>query len=1110
MSKRFISSLLMALFFVTAMGVFTSCKDYDDDIARLEEQLDANKKTFDQINSLITDGSVITKVEKVGNGIEVTLSNGQKYTITNGTDAIVWTIGEDGYWYQNGTKTEYYALGKDGTNGKDGKDAIQWTIGADGYWYQDGVKTNVKAEGTDGTNGAEWTIGTDGYWYKNGVKTNWKAVGKDGKDGTNVAGKDGKDGGYYRPNENGYFDFCDSEGRIIEPNAIKITSNAPNGITAVMDDGELKLYGVEGVDSYVTVALSNALRGFVFKPATYVDGVPAILMESLEYNPMSYTKGGKKVTDPDNSDVWAQDPNYVKGTKVSVVNPETEAYYHVNPKNAKFEDLKNIKFVVHANDDFYVTRKAPASTDFAVTAELDEDYGMQDGVIRVKVHVKGTPATGEKISVVALQTTKKNGEDVTSDYATIYKKDVYQGLRIAARINNDNLGYYKHVNGIKDDYHYRRYVAKNDIEAGIPNFMPVQNDKDTEKTIDLVMPYNKNKAIGVDNGVLNLNDFVMTHLLPKTCTAFDMERFGLSFDFSIVRYQVGRNATEEEEYINHGNRNDDGTYALTNGILQVSETYKSSALKRTPIVCVRLMHGTDVLEVAYIKVKIDDVTPITADDKYLTLQLSNIDFTCNNQLLAIDYKEMSKYVYRDMNMSKKQFHETYEFDNAYRPSAIIANEEAKSDPQITAGDGRTHTSVGNMSERASSGGDLSEEGTHVIEWLLSKNDLWNNKGTWIYQQARYKHRTIANTYVYVTFKVYINPFNPSLKVLADARIANYWTNTPETWYNVRTPLAGETNAAKCQLQANLNTPFRTTGTNETGYARYTLTGNGTVNMELAYRFSNVMTSEGYTIKNKNTAGVRTSELWKGNAHVATIYNKTSKTVDSQTFEQWIEVKKNEKVAQDLINSGNWKVKITLTGYACGDDDKAFDAQFFGDKNYYVALLMRPVFFEQSSTDPFQDGVDFGKEGSYIDVTKVLKPHDWRDVIQNYIANPTQNILTLPLRNNYSFEINQNYYQYYGPFSYEDVNSNDVEVDYGMASGNNWVKSGNWVKNEKFEVTTQMMGSPLVRCLTYKNNGNVLLHNAWLKVPFKVTYGWGTVTVYVEVPVKNTGNLAPRR
>ena len=475
----------------------------------------------------------------------------------------------------------------------------------------------------------------------------------------------------------------------------------------------------------------------------------------------------------------------------------------------------------------------------------------------------------------------------------------------------------------------------------------------------------------------------------------------------------------------------------------------------------------------------------------IIMQFSDIDFTGDNAYIGITYREFSIFVIASLNMSDNQFWEFYIYDSSYKPTSILADE--KSSTYVTAGDGKMHSPVGSI---------LYDDTYKTFQWKLTKDELWTHRGTFVYQQVRFKS-TIDNSEdaVYVTFKVYINPFNPSLKVLADARIANYWTNTSETWYNVRIPRAGETTAAKCQLQTNLNTPFRTTGTNESGYARYTLTGNGTVQMDVAYRFSNVMTSEGYTIKNKNIAGARSSELWYSNRHVATIYNKTAKTVDTETFEQWIEVNKNEKVAQDLINSGNWKVKITLTGYACGDDDKAFDAQFFGDKNYFVALLMRPVFFEQTSTESFQDGVDLGEEGSYIDVTKVLKPHDWRDVFDNYIANPTQHILTLPLRNTRSFEAIPNYYQYYGPFSYENVNSNEVEVDYGKASGNNWVKSGNWVKNEKFEVTTQMMGTPSVMCLTYKNNGNVLLHNAWLKVPFKVTYGWGTIVHNVVIPVK---------
>lgn len=125
MKKKVLNSLLLVVLAMVATTTMFSCKDYDDDIKGLQEQIDENKRNINQINSLITNGSVITDVTKNGEGVIITLSNGQSYSITNGIngkDAVVWTIGDDGYWYKDGEKTNYYALGKDGTNGKDGVD----------------------------------------------------------------------------------------------------------------------------------------------------------------------------------------------------------------------------------------------------------------------------------------------------------------------------------------------------------------------------------------------------------------------------------------------------------------------------------------------------------------------------------------------------------------------------------------------------------------------------------------------------------------------------------------------------------------------------------------------------------------------------------------------------------------------------------------------------------------------------------------------------------------------------------------------------------------------------------------------------------------------------
>ena len=105
---------------VGTAGTFVSCKDYDDDIENLQKQIDENAKAIDQINKLISDGSVITGVVKGANSITITLSNGNSYEITNGsngTNAAVWSIGEDGYWYKDDVKQAYKAVGEKGGDG---------------------------------------------------------------------------------------------------------------------------------------------------------------------------------------------------------------------------------------------------------------------------------------------------------------------------------------------------------------------------------------------------------------------------------------------------------------------------------------------------------------------------------------------------------------------------------------------------------------------------------------------------------------------------------------------------------------------------------------------------------------------------------------------------------------------------------------------------------------------------------------------------------------------------------------------------------------------------------------------------------------------------------
>jgi len=127
---KFFSSLLVAALFAST-SVFTSCKDYDDDISGLKKRVDALEITVGQINTLISNGSVIKSVTKTADGVDIVVASATgattTYSLTNGQDgddADVWTIVKNAageyVWAKNGVATEYPAQGPQGEAGAAG------------------------------------------------------------------------------------------------------------------------------------------------------------------------------------------------------------------------------------------------------------------------------------------------------------------------------------------------------------------------------------------------------------------------------------------------------------------------------------------------------------------------------------------------------------------------------------------------------------------------------------------------------------------------------------------------------------------------------------------------------------------------------------------------------------------------------------------------------------------------------------------------------------------------------------------------------------------------------------------------------------------------------
>ncbi len=141
MNKKFLSAILFGTLMVGTAGTFTSCKDYDEDIDRIDTELSGIKSQLEALEGKIKDGKWITSVTPTANGLTITLSDGQTYEITNGKNGqdgaagaagTEWTISEDGYWVCNGEKTDVKAVGQDGEKGEPGQQEVKFE---NGKWF---------------------------------------------------------------------------------------------------------------------------------------------------------------------------------------------------------------------------------------------------------------------------------------------------------------------------------------------------------------------------------------------------------------------------------------------------------------------------------------------------------------------------------------------------------------------------------------------------------------------------------------------------------------------------------------------------------------------------------------------------------------------------------------------------------------------------------------------------------------------------------------------------------------------------------------------------------------------------------------------------------------
>ena len=1132
MNKKFKNLFLAGALVLGLAGVAVSCTDYDDDINKLQTdtsalvgQVNTLQGTVSELQNKINAGYVITAVAPLSGepgGWEFTTSDGKKYNVTNGAKGADGAPGAPG------------APGNDGKDGKDGKDGIWFTPDATtGTW----VKHEI-VDGEEVTTDTEQSILPDDF--------------------IDVV-----------------FD-ADSNTLTLKVGDKEYEIKLAGGSASLVFVPEAVVDGI------------NALEIRSFTSHIYVTDPETLDSEEEGWTPALFTTGEETVKAyrkwlEDNEVVLStyadEQAAYLDfASEIGLAVKESVpavAKYHVNydlPLDDSFE------YTVLTKDTPVYTR-VESSDDFGMSAKFKS---FENGVLSVEVSYVGTPASVDEqtnhLTQFAVQVSK--GDKVyTSDYATFVVKDIVapriadpidvvkktEGKAAKLADSNYEEHYRRGTAGIGykddganfgdyDDTGYHEYFAAQGYVAPwvMSEFNSDEGIAQAHATCDTTVAYDETLDLAtitiphyVANGQFcfkapaccdatssseptetpsrDVEYAVATRAdaAPDNClemSAAEMEEFGLHFEYEVVKnFITGKPETDQADFVE-----------LVDGHIfkpRVYETDGTAAIGRTPIIRVKLMHGEDIINVAYIKVFIAAASTIvpqielTPRRDYLDDDSDNVfGWGCDGDSLFTTVHDMNVYLYNPLHTDKKTFHVTYD-----SLRALPAMKDAKN----------KDLTLGTIEDVVLN----PVEGTHIIKWTLSPAELWDYAGKEVSVIAEYFNKKSPDVAVRILLKATVDNFAQSVSLTHEANYTpNYWTAGYEaTLYNVLPPAQGDTIADHAQMILDINASFETDK-----YGKVILDKAKNVVIDsMAYFFCKKDVEAISKIGDLNVKFFVTEEndgeisLLKGiifsdearkkavtdtevvavianGLELADIVSAVDELSDpdlklepTNTF-WWV---KGESVADTLINTKEMYTFIGANAFLCTDVEDAEIKPLpvtYDGKDHFRANIIRPVDITTTSAEGFVDAVNFGEPGSYIKIEDLLDPIDWRKYrfVTEYDSK----------KNPIAGKDNAFLWKYYGPFTVV-IDTDNVETDLGGSRGPlkttlfvEQTPAGETEFTPSWSTVSVTLPENESGFLTYKNNGVNVTADFNLYVKAKVSYGFGYIdTDWITVPVAKTIN-----
>lgn len=462
----------------------------------------------------------------------------------------------------------------------------------------------------------------------------------------------------------------------------------------------------ERIDAVLGI-IADRLSSIALVPQYYYDGVPAILFETIAYNPLADSKENEAAVAPtvrDNQNSWLvnQFKNYTSA--------ESVAKFRLNPKTVGV-DCADFSLVGDKADYVFTRAAAPdAPVSIVGTPAYDSKTGYATFRVKKNEKINTGDNTNKNLDIVALKAVLKKGltdaEKEADAKPEVYSEFVHVN-EIAYTADELAISDKAKLADKKADHEYAKTFAEATKNAYVYK-MPYDAPFDLKALVATCI----NSEIftsGLENVIDHAN--------------LDLEKYDLHYEFSVAqsKYPVtsAGTTTDQQTVIKCVDR--------LGGIFKVMDAngveYNKEAIGRTPIVRVDLKHGENIVTRAFIKLvisvkKASDNISIMDNQKEFVVKCPDTKAT-----MKYDVEKLRKDLYRVLNISHVDFWNLYDVEEAYvkKDGKKIATVPA---PQLVPGiadDGKatkevywefTHGQVGKIGQ-----------GAKVEGYLVLKNKL---------------------------------------------------------------------------------------------------------------------------------------------------------------------------------------------------------------------------------------------------------------------------------------------------------------------------------------------------------------------------------------------------